>query len=214
MDKPKRGRPSNAVLQQRAEEAKKKKKPVVLDEDGESEDEGLKTKGNTEEDKFNKELSKIEAVNAKAVDMARKGVELTIINKLWNTSVLPKLKKLRERFLPSGGIEVLSDSLYEEIENAVKSYETLKKLEQFKQNAKTKSHKVDLLLTKAEKQPTDLVEDLTSSEMRKQMREEYKAGSATYHAPVMDREEFRKNILSMSLYPNLENKEYLLKHMQ
>lgn len=53
---------------------------------------------------------------------------------------------------------------------------------------------------------------VSKSESRKHLKAEFKRGHTEYLAPVEEREEYRKHILSISLFPNLYNKEYLLTH--
>lgn len=67
-------------------------------------------------------------------------------------------------------------------------------------------------MTKAD--PEDVDVEVSKKEGRKAMHAEFKKGKEVYLAPVEDRESFRKRILSMSLFPNLFNKDNLLKHMQ
>ena len=75
-------------------------------------------------------------------------------------------------------------------------------------------HKKEKHEPMAKAEPEDTFVEMSKGERVRKMRDELKKGKEVYLAPVEDRESFRKRILSMSLFPNLMNRDYLLKHMQ
>lgn len=59
----------------------------------------------------------------------------------------------------------------------------------------------------------DKMARVSARQSRMHLKGEYKRGATEYPAPVEEREKLRIQILQMSLFPNLYNKETLLKGM-